>query len=80
MLTLENVKKENNIISAEYCFSGYKERGFFSYDINQGKFNVLRFGDVEKPEEVYGFSKVKYLLKQMISYNNYPQTVSCRWY
>lgn len=80
MLTLENVRKENNFINADYWFSGYEERGSFSYDINKADFTKLVFGDVEKPEEVYGFSKLMYLIKQMISYDRYPPTVRCRWF
>lgn len=80
MLTLENVRKENSIISAEYCFSGYEERGNFSYDIKNGKFLDVAFGNIENPEEVYGFGKILYLVKQMIRYDKYPSSVKCRWY
>ena len=81
MLILENVKRKNELISADYSFSGYPgEKGSFVYDVKNDRYKSVKFPNEEEPEKMYGFGKVKYLIKQMIQYDNYPETVKCRWY
>ena len=80
MLILENVKKDNNSIKAEYRFPGIEGTGTFVYDIKTGKYKEVVFGNRKNPEKMYGFGHIEPLLKQMVAYDRYPERMSYGWY
>ena len=80
MLILENVKRDNNIITANYSFPGIEGSGSFTYDIKTGKYKEVLFGDRKEPEKMYGFGHIKSLLRQMVAYDRYPERMSYGWY
>lgn len=81
MVTLEHVLKSGNFISADFFFNRDSERGRAVYDIEKGEVVEATFDGRNIFEEpVYGFIHVIGLFRQMVEYNNYPETAHCMWY
>lgn len=81
MITLTNVKRTGDIISANYQYSGEKDYGYIEYDVKLGKYvKVIYCESDAKYDGLYTFPKIMNLIKDMIKYDNYPETCHYYWY
>lgn len=82
MVVLENAKKENNIVTANFWYSGNKDdRGYFAYSIDREKFIQLSLPAADHGDKLsYSFGKVKAALRNMIEHDKYPSSYHYMWY
>lgn len=82
MVTLQNIKKQNNILTTEYYPEGDKsDIGRIEFDISKKK--VLNIQYCKKDEESFlkRYSKKAIAaIEEMIAKNEYPQTYNYMWY
>lgn len=83
MLVLENVKRENNIIDADFYFPDYEEdekyKGHVRYDISTGDYIDITYSGKERKSR-YGFSHLTLALQDMVRNGHYPETYTVRWF
>lgn len=84
MITLINLKKENNIIDADYYYENEtKKMGHIKYDISIGKYLDIRHAEkdfFEKNGFEYGFNHIETDLKRLIRLNVFPKQRVIMWY
>ncbi len=81
MLRLENVKKDDNLITANFFFVGEDEKGSVEYDIGKNKITKALYGDKDPLTDfVYGFGYIKQIFEMMVQNNKYPSDLTYEWY
>lgn len=76
MVTLKNIKKKNDMISADYYLEGNEKKGFMEMRLSDKK--IIRH---EKTEGiVYGLSHVQYELERLAKLDNPPSEKKVIWY
>ena len=79
MLILENLKKMDDRIEADFYFPGSENRGSIVFDvINKDIISVECAG--EDPKHIYGFRHLVNVLKMMVDNNKYPSRFEYYWY
>lgn len=82
MLNLENVKRKDNIITAEYYPEGNKaDKGFIEYDITKNKVSNYVYSERDKETEMHSyFKKAVNAIEDMIEENNIQNSKLIMWY
>ena len=87
MLILENVKKIDNLISAEYYHYGVSgQKGYAVFDVNNKEIVEIEYSEADKESLMdsgaprYGFGHLIDAFLTMISYDKYPSTYKYSWY
>lgn len=82
MVKLKNIKKNNDIVSLNYCVDdAEKKLGYIEYDVEQKKVVVHKSSEYEKDESYrYGYSKALEAIEIMAEANDYPEKFSYYWY
>lgn len=73
MVTLKNIRKTENDISADYYIEGNPEKGFI-------KINTLNGEVIEHKSVGYGYSHAIYELEQLATLDNPPTEIIVFWY
>lgn len=79
MLILENLKRIENRIVADFYFPGNEARGSVVYDIDSKDVIEVDCGSKD-PRSIYGFAHLVNVLKMMADNNKYPKTFEYYWY
>ena len=79
MLILDNLKKRENRITADYYFPGNEVKGNVTYDTQKKEVVEVACGD-RKPETIYGFTHLVKVLEMMTDNNKYPDPFEYYWY
>ncbi len=79
MLILENIRKKDDIIRADFSFPGIEGSGSIVYDARKREVINAEFGD-KSPKEVYGFWHLVKVLNMMIDAGKFPTKYEYCWY
>ena len=79
MLKLKNIKKNNNIISAEYDPESSGELGSISVDIDSGKLVDSRASKLDSPLPIY-LKHAEDALKKIMIEDDIPKEKLIMWY
>ena len=79
MLLLENLKKIDNRIIADFYFPGSKYSGSIVFDVQKKDIIEVKCGDCD-PKSIYGFRHLINVLKMMVDNNKYPSRFEYYWY
>lgn len=82
MIALENVKKKENRIEADFWYPSHPDDwGHLSYDITREEINHVDMPKHSKGTvHSYQFGKVLFALKKMVRYNKFPSPYYYFWY
>lgn len=79
MLKLKNIKKNNNIISAEYDPENSGELGSISIDIDSGEVIDSQASKLDSPLPIY-LKHAEDALKKIVMEDKLPQEKLIMWY
>lgn len=79
MLLLENLKKIDDLIMADFYFPGSEARGSITFDVQKRDIVEANCGNRD-PNSIYGFMHLVDVLKMMIKHNKYPEKYEYFWY
>lgn len=73
MITLTNIKKTSNVISADFYVENNPQRGFIEMQLDNG--NITKFNSVG-----YGSIHAKYAIERLAKMDNPPKEKTELWY
>ena len=81
MVVLDNVRKTDIEISADYYYQDESDKGHFVYDIKSGEIRDVSYNAEDTPRDVhYSFGHVRDACRLMLKANKYPKTLPYLWY
>lgn len=81
MINLVNIKRGNNVLSADYYYSDENDRGSLSVDEKTGKLIDFRYNNFDEEfDGSYLFKKVVNFLRQGIGSDKTPEKCTMMWY
>lgn len=82
MIVLENIVKNETIVSADYYYpDDPSDKGSFVYDLENDRYISKNYNCVdEKTDGIYGFGKTADAVKRLDKYNKWPSTYRYIWY
>ena len=82
MVTLVNLSKVNNIVSAEYyCENNETDKGYIEYDIEKKKVIKCSYCQEDAKSHIkYGASKAAKAIEILVAANRFPEKYRYIWY
>lgn len=79
MVRLVNIKKNNNLLSANYIPENSSELGFISIDVLTGEMVSFEYTEHDRVLPLY-FSHAETALKKLVGADNIPESKLVMWY
>ena len=79
MLILENLRKVNNNVFADFYFPGSEARGKVAFDAQKKAVVEIDCGERDA-ESIYGIRHLTNVLRMMADNNKYPERFEYYWY
>ncbi len=80
MISVKNVKKINNRLSADYYYRDPSDIGHVTLDVNTGEILQRQPNEEDNSRAYSYFGKVIQFLEMMIKADNYPESADFIWY